>query len=535
MAKKIIYGTEARQKLLSGVEQVAKAVTITLGPKGRNVALDKKWIEPQVIHDGVTVAREIDLPDFDENIGARLVRQASSKTNDKAGDGTTTSMLLAWKMIAQGMQHLEKGVNPMTMKKGIMAATDIAIEELKKISIPVQTKEQITQVASVSSADKELGTMIGEAMEKVGKEGVITVEEGAGLSTTIEYKEGMEFDKGYISAYFSTNDEKMEAESESPYILITDQVISDAQALAAFLKRFVEETNRQEIVFIASNIEGAALGTLLINKERGGIKPLGIFAPGFAERRKDILEDIAILTGGTVIARDKGMKLENVKVDQLGRADRIWCDGEKTKIIGGMGSAEAIASRAQQIRELIAKTDSDFEKDKLKERLARLTSGAAIIKVGAMTEVELKERKERVIDAVEATKSAVEEGIVAGGGITPYWLAKNVAEGKNQAVNDHVKAGMDIVYQALLSPLNKILENAGIDSKEIIAQIEVANKKNYGYDVETEEYGDLIEKGIVDPTKVTRNAIQNAASVASLILTTEATVTDIEEEKKKEE
>ena len=535
MAKKIIYGPDARKKLLAGVRQVAETVTITLGPKGRNVALDKKWVEPQVIHDGVTVAREIDLPDFDENIGARLVRQASSKTNDKAGDGTTTSMLLAWKMIEYGMEHLEKNVNPMTMKKGIMKATDIAIAELKKISIPVNTKEQISQVASVSSADKELGAMIGEAMDKVGKEGVITVEESAGLATTIEYKEGMEFDKGYISAYFATNAEKMEAESEAPYILITDQIISDAQALASFLKKFVEKTNRQEIVIIASNIEGAALGTLLINKERGGIKPLGIFAPAFAERRKDILEDIAILTGGTVIARDKGMKIEDIALEQLGRADRVWCDGERTKIIGGMGKSELIQSRAQQIRDLIAKTDSDFEKDKLKERLARLTSGAAIIKVGAMTEVELKEKKERVIDAVEATKSAVEEGIVAGGGITPYSLAKNVAEGKNKETNEHVKAGMDIVYRALITPIHKILENAGVEPKNIIAQIEVANSRNYGYDVETEEFGDLIKKGIVDPTKVTRNAIQNAASVASLILTTEATVTDIEEEKKKEE
>ena len=533
MPTQIIYGSKARKRLLSGVKQIAETVTITLGPKGRNVALDKKWVEPLVLHDGISVAREIDLPELSENIVSRLVRQASSKTNDKAGDGTTTSMLLAWKMIEYGMEYLEnKNVNPMTMKKGIELATGIAIDELKKRSIPITTKEQITQVASVSSADKELGTMIGEAMDKVGKDGVIAVEEGAGLSTTIEYKEGMEFDKGYISAYFSTNNEKMEAELQSPYILITDQIISDAQAVAAFLKKFVAETNRQEIIFIASNIEGAALGTLLLNRERGGIKPVGIFAPGFAERRKDILEDIAILTGGTVISRDKGMKLEDVTVEQLGRADQVWCDGERTKIIGGNGASDAIQSRAQQIKDLIEKNDSDFEKSKLKERLARLTSGAAIIKVGAMTEVELKEKKERVIDAVEATKSAVEEGIVAGGGITPYSLAKVVAQAKSKAVDDHTKAGMDIVFRALLTPFSKILENAGITAEDIIAQIEIQNEYNYGYDVETGEYGDLIQKGIVDPTKVTRNAIQNAASVAALILTTEATVTEIPEEKK---
>jgi len=534
MAKQIKYGEDARKALKAGVDKLADAVVTTLGPKGRNVAIDKKWGAPNVIHDGVSVAKEIELEDPFENMGAQLVKEASSKTNDVAGDGTTTATLLAKSIIDNGFRAVSAGANPMILKMGTEKGVETVIAEVKKMAKEVKG-DDVLKVATISAQDQKIGSLIADALNKVGKDGIVTVEEGKGIEFSIDYKEGMEFDKGYISAYFATNAEKMEAESEAPYILITDQIISDAQALASFLKKFVEKTNRQEIVIIASNIEGAALGTLLINKERGGIKPLGIFAPAFAERRKDILEDIAILTGGTVIARDKGMKIEDIALEQLGRADRVWCDGERTKIIGGMGKSELIQSRAQQIRDLIAKTDSDFEKDKLKERLARLTSGAAIIKVGAMTEVELKEKKERVIDAVEATKSAVEEGIVAGGGITPYSLAKNVAEGKNKETNEHVKAGMDIVYRALITPIHKILENAGVEPKNIIAQIEVANSRNYGYDVETEEFGDLIKKGIVDPTKVTRNAIQNAASVASLILTTEATVTDIEEEKKKEE
>lgn len=519
MAKQILYGKAAREKLLSGVEQLAETVVTTLGPKGRNVGIDKKWVEPIVLHDGVSVAREIELPDPFENFGARLVQQASSKTADRAGDGTTTSTLLAWKIIDNGMAELEAGRNPMAMKKGIKKATDLIVDQLKKQATEIKTKEQIAQVATISSADEELGVMIAEAFDKVGKDGVITVEEGVGVKTTVEYKEGMEFDKGYISPYFAYNDKK-EAELEAPHILITDHNITDAQALAAFLGKFVEQTKRAEIAIIAANVDGPALGTLILNKERGGIKPVAIFAPGFADRRRELLEDLAVLTGGTVIAKEKGMKIEDVTIEQLGIADKIWCDGERTKIVGGFGSPEKILARATQIKEQISKTDSDFEKEKLKERVARLTSGAAIIQVGAMTEVELKDRKERVIDAVEATKSAIEEGIVAGAG-TALLAARKVLPPLFEGKSDE-NVGVKIVYEALDQPYVKLLKNAGMDvPKE-------EPKEGAGYNVETGGLVDnLIEAGIIDPAKVTRNAIENAASVAAMILTMEAVIVDL--------
>lgn len=522
MAKQILYGSEAREKLLSGIEQLAETVVITLGPKGRNVGIDKKWIEPIVIHDGVSVAKEIELPDPFENFGARLVQQAASKTADRAGDGTTTSTLLAWKIVQQGMEYVDGGANAMVIKKGIEEATNIVIAELKKQSIEVKTKEQIAQVATISSADKELGTMIAEAFEKVGKDGVITVDEGAGIKTTVEYKEGMEFDKGYISPYFATNDKK-EAELEAPHILITDHDITDAQAIAAFLGKFVKETSRAEIVIIASNVDGPALGTLIINKERGGVKPLAVFAPGFAERKLELLEDIAVLTGGTVIAKGKGMKIEDVTIDQLGKADKVWCDGTHTKIVGGFGSAEQIAARSAQIKEQVSKTESEFEKEKLKERVARLQAGAAIIKVGAMTEVELKDKKERALDAVEATKSAIEEGIVSGAG-TAFLQARKKLDLDPDLVN-HV--GIQIVYDALRSPYVKLLENAGMEVPE------VDPGDGAGYNVETEQLvDDLVKEGIIDPVKVTRNALQNASSVAAMILTMEAVMTELPKEDK---
>ncbi len=521
MAKQIIRGKEARQKLLNGIEQLATTVTITLGPKGRNVGIENKWVEPTVLHDGVSVAKQIELPDPFENFGAQLVRQAASKTNDKAGDGTTTSTLLAYEIIKRGIEHLNAGVNPMQMKKGIERAVGLVIEELKTITKTISSKQEIAQVATISSADPNIGTLIAEAMEKVGKEGVISVEEDVGMTTTVEYKEGMEFDKGYISPYFVTNPEKMEAEIEAPYILITDHNISVSSDIGLFLKKYTEETKRIEVVIIAGDIEGAALSVLLINKERGGIKPLAVFAPAFAERRREILEDIAALTGGTLISKDKGMKIDDVTMDQLGKADRVWADGEKTRIIGGFGSPEKILERANQIRNEIEKTKSDFEKDKLKERLARLMSGAAILKVGALTEVELKEKKERVIDAVEATKAAVEEGVVAGGGLALVKASQAITRAQDSIVDNDERIGMQIIFEALSEPFKKLMDNAGMTYKTIPADGKT------GFNVETGETGDMFEMGIIDPKKVTRNAIQNAASVAAMILTTEAVICEL--------
>lgn len=514
-------GTEVRAKLLKGIAELADTVTITLGPKGRNVGIENKWVEPTVLHDGVSVAKQIELPDPFENFGAQLVRQAASRTNDKAGDGTTTSTLLAHEIIKRGIEHLNAGANPMQMKKGIEKAVELVIEELKELTKTISTKQEISQVATISSADHKIGELIAEAMDKVGKDGVISVEEDVGMTTTVEYKEGMEFDKGYISPYFATNPEKMEAELESPHILITDHNISVASDIGVFLKKYTEETKRVEIVIIASGIEGAALSVLLINKERGGLKPLAIFAPAFAERRRDILEDIAILTGGTLITKEKGMKLEDVTIDQLGKADRVWADGDKTRIIGGFGKPEAIEERAKQIRSEMDKTKSDFEKEKLRERLARLISGAAILKVGALTEVELKEKKERVIDAVEATKAAMEEGVVAGGGLALIKASEGITRTLDTIVESDIRLGMAIVRNALYEPFKKLMSNAGIEYKTIPTDGES------GYNVETGEMGNMFEMGIIDPKKVTRNAIQNAASVSAMVLTTEAVIVEI--------
>lgn len=533
MSKKIITGVECRKKLLSGVKQLAEIVTITLGPKGRNVGLDKKFIEPIVLHDGVSVAREIDLPDPFENFGARLVQQASSKTADRAGDGTTTSTLLAWKIIEEGIKYMDQlDANPMIMKKGIEKAVKNIVKELKKESQKVKTKKEIEQVATVSAASEELGKMIAEAFNRVGKDGVITVEGSESIYTTIEYKEGMEFNKGYVSPYFITNPDKMEAEIIGPHILITDHSITSAQEIVKFLDRFVTEKKREDIVIIADNVDGPALNALLLNKDRGGIKPLAVFAPAFAGRKKEILEDIAILTGGTVISKEKGIKIEEVTPDMLGYAEKVWADAERTKIIGGIGSKEAIKARANQIKDQISKTESEFEKEKLRERLARLVSGAAIIKVGALTEVEFNDRKERVIDAVEATKSALEEGIIAGGGITLFNIyKKNSCTPEGWEKNDEL-IGEHIVYNSLADPMKKILENAGIDMKKVLKKLMLADN-NIGINIETEEEGNMFDMGIIDPTKVTRNAIENAASVAAQILTTQAIVTDIKPDDKK--
>ncbi len=521
MAKQILRGNEARKKLLSGVQQLAETVTITLGPKGRNVGIERRFTENQVLHDGVSVAKEIDLPDPFENFGAQLVKQASSKTNDRCGDGTTTSMLLAHKMIEAGVIALDAGANPMTLKKGMESAKKEVLDALKQKTRPVTTKEEIAQVATISAADAEIGQTISEAMAKVGKDGVITVEESAGMTTEVEYKEGMELDKGYISPYFITDETKGEARLETPHLLITDEIITSPTDIGIFLQHFVKETNRQEIVIIASGVDGGALGVLVLNKDRGGIKPLAVFAPGFAERRKDILEDIAVLTGGTFIAKDKNIKWEDITASMLGKCDSVWADKDRMRIIGGFGTPEKIKTRADQIKEQIKKSTSDFEKEMLKQRLARLTSGAAIIKVGALTEVEMKERKERVIDAVEATKAAVEEGIIAGGGIALFNIAKDI--GKSNDSNNDTRIGREIVREATIEPFYKLLENAGIQF--------LPTADDEGINVETGVVGNMFEMGIIDPAKVTRNALENAVSVASMILTTEAVIVELPEEK----
>ena len=526
MSKQILSGVELRTKLLSGVKKLSDTVTITLGPKGRNVGIENTWVNPIVVHDGVTVASHIELPDHFENFGANLVQQAASKTADKAGDGTTTSTLLAYEIIKRGFKEIEEGANPMTMKIGLELALTSVIEHISSESKDIKNPKEIEQVAIISSADEEMGKKIGEVIAKVGKEGVVNVVEYEGLELEVDYKEGMEFDKGYISPMFATN-ENLKAEIESPHILLTDMVISSPDEMAKFLKKFTAETNRAEIVIIATDIIGAALSTLLINKQRSNIIPLAVFAPSMGERRKSILEDIAVLTGGIVIYKDGAIKLEDVTIDMLGKCDRIISDIDTTKIVGGFGKTEEIEKRANQIREDIKKTDKEFEKEKLGERLSKLVAGAAIIKVGAKTEIELSDRIERVKDAVEATKCAVDEGIVAGGGIT---LLNSSIELLNE--NKDIQSGINILMESLLEPIMKLLSNAGLDSTPIMVKI-LAGGKDYGYNVATNEYGNLLGMGVIDPTRVVKEALKNAVSVASAILTCEAVICNIPEEVKK--
>lgn len=531
MSKQIKTGKEARKHLVSGVTQLADIVTITLGPKGRNVGLDKKWTAPKVLHDGVSVAREISLPDHFDNFSAELIKEASIKTNDKAGDGTTTSMLLAREMVVNGMKLVDNGSNPMDMKKGMESAVQEIIKSLDKKTQSVTTKEEIERVAIISAGNDETGKIVAEAIFKIGKDGTTSVEDGSGFGVTFEIKEGMEFDRGYASPHFATN-EKGEALLESPHILITDHLVVIASEVAPFLSRFVEQTNRKEIVILAPRIEGTALDVLLLNKIRGGVTPLGILAPFVADRQRDILEDIAILTGGKVVYRDK-TKLEDTTVDMLGKADQVYSDAEMTKIIGGKGDQEAIEARANLIREQIKKSDSEFEQKQLKERLAHLISGAAIFKVGGMTEVETSDRKERVIDAVEATKSAVDEGVIAGGGIALYDIATKMNRYSSIAETTDEQKGYILVVEALKAPIGKLITNAGRNPENILQSIMLdrKNDSDYGYNVESEVTGNMFDMGIIDPTKVTKNAVQNAVSVASMILTTEAIVCDIKEEK----
>jgi len=526
-AKQLKFSDDARNSLVHGVNILAKAVITTLGPKGRNVALDKKWGAPNVVHDGVSVAKEIELSDPFANMGAQLVKQAAEKTNDAAGDGTTTATALAQAIVSQGMKNITSGANPMSVKRGIDKGVEAVVAEIKKLSKPLKTQEEIAQVATISAGDQEIGAKIAEALEKVGRDGVVTVEEGKGLTIDIEYKDGMEFDKGYASPYFVTIPEKMEAEIESPYILITDKKITSIQDLLPFLESFIKVS--KNLVIIADDLEGEALATLVVNKLRGSFNVLAVKAPGFGDRRKAMLEDIATLTGATVISEDTGRTFEGVKVEDLGQADKVWADKDNCRLIGGKGDPKLLAARIKQIKEEISKTTSDFDREKLEERLAKLSGGVAVINVGAATEVELNDKKERVKDAVGATKAAVEEGIVPGGEITLIRASRILDTLKLE--NDE-KIGLDILKFALEQPFRWLLKNAGMDDGYYLKLVSEAKDGDFGVNVATGATGSMTKFGIIDPTKVTRSALQNAASVGTMILTTEALITEIPEEKK---
>lgn len=528
MAKQIIFGEEARNKILKGINILAQAVITTLGPKGRNVALDKKWGAPSVVHDGVTIAKEIDLADPFENMGAQLLKEAASKTNDDTGDGTTTATVLAQSMVQAGLQNIVAGSNPMIIKKGMEKATEALVQEIKKMAKPVKGKKEITQVATISAADAKIGSQIAEALEKVGRDGVVTVEEGKGLDVEIEYKDGMEFDKGYASAYFVTNPDTMEAEMENPYILITDKKVTAINELLPFLEKLVKIS--KNLVIIADDIEGEALATLVVNKLRGSFNVLAVKAPGFGDRRKSMLEDIAILTGGTFISEDTGRKLESIEVEDCGQADKVWADKENCRIIGGKGRKNAIQARMASIRREIDSSDSEFDKEKAQERLAKLSGGVAQINVGAATEVEMNEKKERVKDAVEATKSAAAEGIVPGGGVTLVRASKVLDEIKVDSNEE--KIGVEIVRKSLSMPLRMIARNAGEDDGWVVKKV-IGGKADYGFNALTNTFENMLSAGIVDPAKVTRTALQNATSVATMVLTTEVLVTDLPEKEEK--
>jgi len=526
MSKQLIYADEARKKLKAGVDKLADAVTTTLGPKGRNVGLSKKYGAPANTHDGVTVAKEIELDDPFENMGAHLIKAAASKTSDVAGDGTTTATLLAQAIVNEGIKNVTAGANPMVIKRGLEKGTEAVVSEIKKIAKEIHTKEERAQIATISAADAEIGNMIADALEKVGDTGVITVEEGKGLKMEVAYKEGMMLDKGYASAYFITDTSRMEAAIEDPKILITDQKIASIQDILPLLENLVKTT--KNLVIIADEVEGEALATLVVNKLRGTFNALAIKAPGFGDRRKEMLTDIATLTGAKVVSEELGRKLDSATVEDLGSAEKVVATKDDAVIIGGKGSKNAIEARVAQIRSEIDSSDSDFDKEKLQERLAKLTGGVAVISVGAATEVELKEKKARVEDAVNATKAGIEEGIVPGGGVA--LLKARRALGKLKLEGDE-KVGANILEKALERPVRKIVENAGVDSGWIIRELE-QKEDNIGFDVNDMEFSDMVQKGIIDPAKVARSALQNAVSVATMILTTEALVADSPEEKK---
>ena len=523
MSKLICYGEEARHALERGVNQLADTVKITMGPKGRNVVLDKKFGTPLITNDGVTIAKEIELEDPFENMGAQLVKEVSTKTNDVAGDGTTTATLLAQAIIREGLKNLAAGANPMVMKKGIAKATDAAIEEIKKNSKPVSGTSDIARVGAISSGDDTIGNLIAEAMEKVSHDGVITVEESKTAETYSEVVEGMQLDRGYITPYMVTDTEKMEAVLDDPLILLTDKKISSIQELLPILEQVVQ--SGKKLLIVAEDVEGDALSTLLVNKLRGTLNVCCIKAPGFGDRRKEMLEDIAILTGGTVVSSDMGMDIKETSMDMLGTARQVKVQKENTIIVDGAGSSENIAARVAQIRHMIENTTSDYDKEKLQERLAKLAGGVAIIRVGAATEAEMKEKKLRIEDALNATRAAVEEGIVAGGG-TAYVNVIPAVEALLSTVEGDEKTGVSIIAKALAEPMKQIAANAGIDGSVVLEKVKSAGKAGYGFDAYKEEYCDMISAGIVDPTKVTRSALENASSVAAILLTTEALVAD---------
>lgn len=520
MAKQILFNEEARRALGKGVDALADAVKVTLGPKGRNVVLDKKFGAPTITNDGVTIARDIELEDPFENMGAQLVREVATKTNDIAGDGTTTATLLAQAMIHEGMRNVAAGANPMVLKKGIETAVKTLVDEIKSVSKSVSSKSEIAQVATISSADAEIGNYIADAMEKVGKEGVITVEESKGMETSLSVVEGMQFDRGYISPYMVTDTDKMEAVMNDPYILITDKKISSINEILPILEQVVKMG--KELVVIAEDLDGEALATIVVNKLRGTFKALAVKAPGFGDRRKAMLEDIAILTGGQVISEEVGRKLDSVTIEDLGRARQVHSSKENTTIVDGMGDKDAIAARVEMIKKQIADTTSDFDKEKLQERLAKLSGGVAVIEIGAATEVEMKDKKYRVEDALNATRAAVEEGIVAGGGTTFVDILP--ALDKLEAEGD-VKTGINIVRRAIEEPVRQIANNAGLEGSVVVAEVKKAGV-GIGYDAANDKYVNMIEAGIVDPAKVTRSALQNAASIAAMVLTTETLVAD---------
>ena len=531
MAKQLVFKEDARRKLQAGVDKVANAVSTTLGPKGRNVALDKKFGAPTVTHDGVTVAKEIELEDPYENMGAQLLKEAATKTNDIAGDGTTTATVLAQAIVSEGLKNVAAGANPMLLKRGIIHAADVVSRNILDQATPIDTKDEIANVASVSAQDKEIGNLIAEVMDKVGKDGVVTVEESRGLEFETEYVEGMQFDRGYISPYFVTNSENMESDIEEPYILIHDKKVSAAQDIIPILEK-LHQIGKRELVIIAEDIDGEALATMVVNKLRGAINVLGVKAPGFGDRRKAMLRDIAVLTGGTVISEETGRKLDSVTVQDLGRAAKVVSTKDDTVIVDGAGEEGAIAGRIDEIRREIDNSTSDYDREKLQERLAKLSGGVAVIRVGAATETELKEKKHRVEDALSATRAAVEEGIVPGGGVALI-NAVGSLDDVSMSISDE-NTGVTIMRRALEMPMRKIAANAGEDGAVIIQNVRRAQSDSsnhrVGFNVMNGEYGDMIEAGIPDPAKVTRGAIENSASIAAMILTTEALITDVPEE-----
>jgi chaperonin GroEL len=532
-AKQLVFAEEARRNLKIGVDILANAVKTTLGPKGRNVALDKKWGAPTITHDGVTVAKEIELQEPYQNMGAQLLKEAATKTNDVAGDGTTTATVLAQAIVNEGLKNVAAGANPMLIKRGIEKATEAVVKAIKEQAVELKTHDEIANVAAISAADKEIGNLIATVMDKVGKDGVITVEESKGLEFETEYVEGMQFDRGYISPYFVTNPESMEAVLNEPYILIHDKKISAATDIVPLLEKLIQ-IGKRDLVIIAEEVEGEALATLVLNKLRGVLNCLAVKAPGFGDRRKAMLQDIAILTGGTVITEELGRKLETVQISDLGRADKVVATKDDTTIIGGRGDPKQIKGRIEQIKAEIEKTTSDYDKEKLQERMAKLSGGVAIIRVGAGTEVELKEKKHRVEDALSATRAAVEEGIVPGGGVALLNAIPALDSIKTEYPDE--ATGVAIVRRALEEPMRQLAFNAGQDGAVVIANVrrlqEEKKNKNIAYDVMSGEYVDMFQAGIIDPAKVTRSAMENAASIAAMILTTEALVTEVPEKEK---